>query len=64
MAKVTDDKLTLIEVCAVLRITRSTFYEWRQKGRAPKCTPLPNGSLRIERADFEAWYQALGEDAA
>jgi len=23
------------EVCAELRIARSTFYEWRAKGRAP-----------------------------
>ncbi|MFE3854898.1 helix-turn-helix transcriptional regulator [Streptomyces griseorubiginosus] len=34
---------------------RSTFYEWRQKGRGPRCIRLPNGSLRIRRSDFENW---------
>lgn len=58
------EKLTVDEVCAELKITRSTFYDWRQKGRAPKCTPLPNGSLRIARADLDDWYDSLQEDAA
>ena len=39
-----DEKLTLAEVCKELRIERSTFYGWRAKGRAPKCSKLPNGS--------------------
>ncbi len=43
------DKLTIAEVCADLGISRRTFYEWRAKGRAPKCITLPNGSLRIRR---------------
>ena len=30
------DKLTIVEVCADLGISRRTFYEWRMKGRAPK----------------------------
>jgi hypothetical protein len=35
------DKLTIAEVCADLDISRRTFYEWRMKGRAPKCITLP-----------------------
>ncbi|WP_372509408.1 helix-turn-helix transcriptional regulator [Streptomyces humicola] len=55
--------LTLPEVCEELRITRSTFYDWRQKGRAPRCIKLPNGDLRIRRSDFEIWLDGR-EDAA
>ncbi|MFF5330310.1 helix-turn-helix transcriptional regulator [Streptomyces rubradiris] len=43
------------EVCAELQIARSTFYEWRQKGRAPRCIRLPNGALRVRRGDLENW---------
>lgn len=43
------DKPTVAEVCADLGISRWTFYEWRVKGRAPKCIALPNGSLRVRR---------------
>ncbi|GAA3852722.1 helix-turn-helix domain-containing protein [Streptomyces lannensis] len=50
-----DDKLTLAEVCKDLRISRSTFYDWRAKGRAPRCIKLPNGDLRIRRSDYEHW---------
>ncbi|GAT67813.1 excisionase [Planomonospora sphaerica] len=55
--------LTLAELCEELQISRSTFYDWRAKGRAPRCLKLPNGDLRIRRADFERWLNAL-EDAA
>lgn len=30
-----DDKLTIKEICKDLKISRSTFYDWRAKGRAP-----------------------------
>ena len=41
------ERLTVAELCSELRIARSTFYEWRAKGRAPRCIKLPNGDLRI-----------------
>ncbi|MGW7065991.1 helix-turn-helix transcriptional regulator [Streptomyces sp. NPDC054855] len=47
--------LTLAEVCEELRISRSTFYDWRAKRRAPRCIKLPNGDLRIRRSDFDLW---------
>ncbi|MEU0406761.1 helix-turn-helix domain-containing protein [Streptomyces griseorubiginosus] len=50
-----DDKLTLAEICKDLKISRSTFYDWRAKGRAPRCIKLPNGDLRIRRSDYEHW---------
>jgi predicted DNA-binding transcriptional regulator AlpA len=57
------DKLTVGEVCADLQIAQSTFYEWRTKGTGPRCIKLPNGQLRVRRADLEAWLNAR-EDAA
>ena len=58
-----DEKLTIAEVCAELKISRSTFYDWRAKGRAPRCFKLPNGDLRIRRSDFETWLVLLEEAA-
>ena len=57
------DKLTIAEVCADLGISRRTFYEWRAKGRAPKCITLPNGSLRIRRSEYQRWLTARQEAA-
>ena len=51
-----DEKLTLAEVCAELKITRSTFYDWRAKGRAPRCSKLPNGEVRIAA---ETWTPGM-----
>ncbi|MFI7533991.1 helix-turn-helix transcriptional regulator [Streptosporangium sp. NPDC049376] len=55
--------LTVADICKDLGIARSTFYDWKAKGRAPKCKKLPNGELRIRRAVYEAWLTKL-EDAA
>ena len=58
-----DKHLSVAEVCAELGITRSTFYDWRAKRKAPRCFRLPNGELRIKRRDFDAWLTALEEAA-
>lgn len=55
--------LTLPEVCKELNVSRSTFYDWRQKGRAPRCIKLPNGDLRVRRSALDHWLDAH-EDAA
>jgi predicted DNA-binding transcriptional regulator AlpA len=47
--------LTIADLCEELGIARSTFYDWRVKGRAPRCIKLPNGDLRIRRSEFERW---------
>ncbi|GAB3479645.1 helix-turn-helix transcriptional regulator [Amycolatopsis cihanbeyliensis] len=47
--------LTIAQLCEELAIARSTFYEWRAKGRAPRCIKLPNGQIRILRIDLESW---------
>jgi excisionase family DNA binding protein len=57
------DKLTIAEVCADLDISRRTFYEWRAKGRAPRCIRLPNGGLRIRRSEYQRWLDAREEIA-
>ncbi|GAA4621191.1 hypothetical protein GCM10023196_008120 [Actinoallomurus vinaceus] len=62
-AERSGDKLTVAEICKELRISPSTFYDWRAKRRAPRCITLPNGSLRIRRAEFDRWLDAR-EDAA
>lgn len=51
--------LTLADLCAELQISRSTFYDWRAKGRAPRCLKLPNGDLRIRRTDLDRWLSRL-----
>ncbi|MFD9160597.1 helix-turn-helix transcriptional regulator [Streptomyces virginiae] len=55
--------LTVPELCDELGIARSTFYDWRQKRRAPRCIKLPNGDLRVRRTDLEIWLNEH-EDAA
>jgi predicted DNA-binding transcriptional regulator AlpA len=53
----------LEEVYAELGVARSTFYDWRAKGKAPLCITLPNGQLRIRETEFDRWL-ADREDAA
>lgn len=58
------DKLSVADICADLDISRRTFYEWRAKGKAPNCIPLPNGELRVERREYSRWLEFLAEGAA
>ena len=59
--------LSIADLCDELDVARSTFYDWRAKGRAPKCIKLPNGELRITglsqdeqcRADGQTWTWTL-----
>jgi excisionase family DNA binding protein len=55
--------LSVSQVCDELGIARSTFYDWRAARKAPRCIKLPNGEIRIRRADFERWLEGL-EDMA
>lgn len=56
--------MSVSEFCDELGIARSTFYDWRAKNTAPSCMKLPNGELRIRRADFDAWLESLPKDVA
>jgi predicted DNA-binding transcriptional regulator AlpA len=55
--------LTIPDVCAELGIARSTFYDWRAARKAPRCIKLPNGSIRVRRADLENWLESREEIA-
>jgi excisionase family DNA binding protein len=57
------ERLTVAQVCAELAISRSTFYEWRAKGHAPRCIKLPNGEIRIRRTELERWLDSCEEVA-
>jgi excisionase family DNA binding protein len=57
------DMLTVGEVCAELQIAQSTIYEWHTKGTGLRCIKLPNGQLRVCRADLESWLNARGDAA-
>jgi predicted DNA-binding transcriptional regulator AlpA len=59
----TPTHLTVLDFCAELGVARSTFYDWRAKGAAPRCIKLPNGELRIRRVDADNWLNGL-EDAS
>jgi excisionase family DNA binding protein len=56
-----DRHLTVHQFCEELEISRSTFYDWRAKGRAPKCHKIPNGELRIRRRDLDEWFDGCIE---
>ena len=52
--------LTVAEILAELGgpegpLSRRTWQEWRAKGTGPKCVKLPNGELRVRRAEYERW---------
>lgn len=60
--------LTVDQVCAELGgerpLARSTFDEWRAKGLGPRCIKLPNGKLRIRRADLDRWLDSRMDEGA
>lgn len=57
------EQLTVEQLCAELQVARSTFYQWRHLGRGPRCVRLPNGAIRVRRADLDAWLAALVDTA-
>ncbi|MFD8130064.1 MULTISPECIES: helix-turn-helix transcriptional regulator [Streptomyces] len=58
-----DEKMTIPQVITDLKVAPSTFYRWRQLGKAPRAIKLPNGDVRIRRSEYERWL-AEREDAA
>lgn len=47
--------LKLPELLAELGMSRAAFYRLRARGQAPRLIKLPNGQIRIRRADLDAW---------
>jgi predicted DNA-binding transcriptional regulator AlpA len=59
----TNMHLSVRDICEELGVARSTFYDWRAARKAPPCIKLPNGDLRVRRADFERWLETLEQPA-
>jgi len=57
-----DELLTIAEVIAELRVPRSTFYRWRERGIAPRAVKLPSGAVRIRRTALQEWLRGLEYD--
>jgi hypothetical protein len=51
------DLLTLDELLGEIRSARSTWEKWRARRLGPSVIRLPNGKLRIRRADLDAWLE-------
>lgn len=56
--------LKLPEVLAEIDMSRAAFYRMRARGQAPRLRKLPNGQLRVSRADLDAWWESCGQSAA
>ncbi len=56
--------LTIADVCEELDISRSTFYDWRAKRKAPPCFRLPNGDLRVREVGLREWLVVAGRRVA
>ncbi|HZI97622.1 MAG TPA: helix-turn-helix domain-containing protein [Actinomycetales bacterium] len=56
-------QLSIAQICEELGVSRSTFYDWRAKGKAPRCIKLPNGEIRVRREELDRWLSACEEVA-
>ncbi|MFC9613906.1 helix-turn-helix transcriptional regulator [Streptomyces sp. NPDC056938] len=57
-------KLKLAEVLEEIDMSRAAFYRMRARGQAPRISKLPNGQVRVSRADLDAWWERCEEHAA
>ena len=53
--------MSVAEFCEEIGIARSTWDDWKAKGKGPRCIKLPNGQLRIRRSEFERWLESREE---
>ncbi|MFI6407844.1 helix-turn-helix transcriptional regulator [Streptomyces sp. NPDC050548] len=58
------EKLKLPEVLAEIKMSRAAFYRMRARGQAPRIHKLPNGHLRVNRTDLDAWWARCEDNAA
>ncbi|MDX2932583.1 helix-turn-helix transcriptional regulator [Streptomyces ipomoeae] len=56
--------LKLREVLEEIDMSRAAFYRMRARGQAPRLQKLPNGQLRVSRADLDAWWARCGDRSA
>ncbi|MFG2789090.1 helix-turn-helix transcriptional regulator [Streptomyces sp. NPDC048419] len=59
-----SEKLTLNEVLTEIKMSRAAFYRMRARGQAPRLSKLPNGQVRVSRADLDAWWERCEQHAA
>ena len=56
-----DELLTVAQITQELKISRRTFYRWRELHIAPPSMRLPNGEIRVFRSALAAWLERLRE---
>ncbi|WP_181768508.1 helix-turn-helix transcriptional regulator [Streptomyces albidus (ex Kaewkla and Franco 2022)] len=56
--------LKLQEVLEEIDMSRAAFYRMRARGEAPRLIKLPNGQLRVRRADLDDWWERCEQHAA
>ncbi|MGV9701909.1 helix-turn-helix transcriptional regulator [Streptomyces sp. NPDC003483] len=56
--------LKLPEVLAEIGMSRAAFYRMRARGQAPRLRKLPNGQVRVSRADLDTWWDHCEQHAA
>ena len=59
-----DELLSVEQITQELKISRRTFYRWRELNISPPSLRLPNGEIRIFRSVFTEWLKHLGEQVA
>ena len=57
-----DPLLTIDEVIAELRVSRTAFYRWRRQGAGPAVVRLPGGGVRVRRSALTAWLRRLEQE--
>lgn len=60
----TDELLSVAEICTELKVSRRTFYRWRELRIGPESIKLPNGEIRVPRSSLAAWLARHRERAA
>lgn len=60
----TEELLSVADICTELKISRRTFYRWRELRIGPEAIKLPNGEIRVPRSMFAAWLANLQECSA
>lgn len=58
------EMLKLPEVLDEIGVSRAAFYRMRARGQAPRLRKLPNGQVRVSRADLDNWWERCEESFA
>lgn len=54
-----DELLTLDEVCALVKLGKSTIYRMVKAGDFPQPKKLPTGTIRWTRGSIRRWIERL-----